>query len=119
MNRNEKSRIRSKHSNWIAYRVARMALESIPEMDGLKWASGKTNHKFREIGYIINQGMENHHDWNRPNEINDFLTREEHLELHKNMEKNEKRTKYTKHTKRQKKQYTSIGKNVQLSKLRK
>ena len=74
----------------MARRIGRLALEGIPEMDAMKWTEGKTSHKFQEIGYIINQGMENHHDWDRPDEINDFLPRKEHLELHKNIRKNEK-----------------------------
>ena len=87
MNQKEKKKIRVRHNNWMAVKVARMALEGIPELDGLKWTRGKTKDKFMVIGRIINQGMENHHDWDRPDEINDFLSREEHLELHKNMRK--------------------------------
>ena len=81
MKQKEKSRIRSKHRGWMAAKVARMALEGIPEIDGFR-GNSKTWHKFREIGYIINQGMENHHDWIRPAEIYDFLTREEHVRLY-------------------------------------
>ena len=82
MERKEKDGIRSKHRTWVAYRVARMALEGIPELDGLRWTPGKTRDMFVKIGYIINQGMENHHDWNRPGEIYDFLSKEEHVKLY-------------------------------------
>ena len=81
MERKEKSRIRSNHNRWVASNIARMALDGISEIDGF-CNSGKTSDKFREIGRIINQGMECHHDWNRPGEIYDFLPKEEHVRLY-------------------------------------
>ena len=79
MNYAEKEKIRNKHHNWVAYWLGNNGVNDIlTEEQKLTRSPQKSGSLIRSLGFLIGDGYDNHHDWERPNEIYDYLPREEH-----------------------------------------
>ena len=80
MNQKEKDKIRTKHEDWLNYRLGDFAVnEILNEDEKIKKSKNISWALLRKLGFILSNGMEIHHNWNNPNEIYDYLPKDEHI----------------------------------------